>query len=238
MKKNNDPAPVIGVSTYHINDSGKYDLPAAYIHAVRRAGGAVVLLPPGEEQWRAIAPLLDGLILTGGGDINPDRYYGEEHDTIYNVNDERDGSEFQLAEFALSENLPTLGICRGAQVINVVTGGSLHEHLPDTYGEQTTHRLPPREPVPHTVKLQAGSRLADLLQQSQFDCASWHHQSLKNISDEFRVVAWAPDGVVEAIEHRSHPWLIAVQWHPELTAEDDALQQELFNGLVRQCRMD
>ena len=236
MKKTSKAAPIIGISTYGVNEAGKYDLQAEYIHAVRRAGGAVILLPPGESEWKSIVPLLDGLVLSAGGDINPERYAGEQHETIYNVNNSRDDSECYLAEYALSESLPTLGICRGAQILNIVTGGSLYEHLPDAYGEETIHRLPPKGPTPHTVILEGESRLADILQQPQFECVSWHHQALKNVSDEFAVVARAPDGVVEAIEHRTHPWLIAVQWHPELSAAEDPLQQELFNAHVRFCR--
>ena len=236
MNKKPSSMPIIGLTTYGVNDTGKYDLPREYIDSVRRAGGAVLLLPPGESNWRVITLLLDGLILTGGGDIDPQRYNGGHHEMVYNIDTERDESECQLAEYALESGLPTLGICRGAQMLNIVSGGSLYVHLPDKYGEQIAHRQPPREPVPHDVQLEGRSRLADIFKTDKFSCASWHHQALNDIPEAYAITARAADGVVEAIEHRQHPWLVAVQWHPELTAAEDPLQQELFNALVRQGR--
>lgn len=240
MKKNR-ARPLVGLSAYGLTDGDRYNLPADYVEAVRRAGGCAVLLPPGGEDWREVLPLLDALVLTGGGDINPGRYRGARHATIYNLDEARDASEFALAGAVLDDggehrDLPTLGICRGAQVLNIAAGGTLFEHLPDHYGDTVAHRAPPREPVPHAVTVDAASKLHAVLGSIHFTCQSWHHQALREIPPLFKPVAWAPDGAVEAIESPAHRFLMAVQWHPELTAAEDAVQQNLFDALVKAAR--
>lgn len=243
MKKNR-ARPLVGLSAYGLTDGDRYNLPAVYVDAVRRAGGCAVLLPPGDEDWREALPLLDALVLTGGGDINPERYRGARHETIYNLDEARDASEFALADAVLDGDgdlpnhgdLPTLGICRGAQVLNIAAGGTLFEHLPDHYGDTVAHRAPPREPVAHAVTVDATSKLHAVLGSLHFTCQSWHHQALREIPPVFKPVAWAPDGAVEAIESPARRFLMAVQWHPELTAAEDAVQQNLFDALVNAAR--
>ena len=225
-------APLIGLTTYHRNGDHKFDLPAEYVDAVRRGGGIPVLVPPGESRWEDVLQRLDAVVLTGGGDVSPEAYGGSDHPTLYMVDHERDASELSLARRAVDAGLPTLGICRGTQVLNVALGGTLVEHLPDVVGEEVSHRAPPREPIHHAVAVEPGSRLADVVGRLEFDCASWHHQSLKDVAPGLDVVAHAPDGTIEAVELVDHPWLIAVQWHPELTAADDATQQRLFDALA------
>jgi putative glutamine amidotransferase len=132
--------------------------------------------------------------------------------------------------------VPTLGICRGAQILNIAEGGTLIEHIPEEVGESTLHRAPPREPIAHRVHLTPGSRLRQILGQDEVEAASWHHQALRRVARSFEVTATAPDGIVEAIEMRDHPWLVAVQWHPELSAATDPLQQRLFDSLVQVAR--
>lgn len=225
-------APLIGLTTYGRGENNRYGLPAEYVDAVRRAGGIPVLMPPGEQPPEAWLGLLDGLVLSGGGDIDPARYGGSRHETIYNVDHERDAFEFALVGQALARRMPLLGICRGLQVINVHLGGTLHEHLPDVYGETVAHRAPPREPTPHALRIVAGTRLAGLLGREEVEAASWHHQGAKTLGQGLVPAAHAPDGAIEAIELPGHPWLIAVQWHPELTAACDPLQQGLFGALI------
>ena len=133
-------APLIGLTTYHRNGDHKFDLPAEYVDAVRRAGGIPVLVPPGESRWDDVLRRLDAVILTGGGDISPDAYGGRDHPMLYMVDDERDASEISLARRAVDSGLPTLGICRGTQVLNVALGGTLVEHLPDVVGEDAAAR--------------------------------------------------------------------------------------------------
>jgi putative glutamine amidotransferase len=226
-------APLIGITTYARNEENKFELPAAYIDAVRRAGGIPLLLTPGEERWQTLLSHLQGLVFTGGGDIDPQHYGGQPHEAIYMVDRERDASELALGQAAVEHGIPTLAICRGAQVLNVTLGGTLYEHLPDAIGEALAHRAPPREPTHHAVTVSAESRLAAVVQELEFTCVSWHHQGLREVAESFHIVARTPDGAIEAVEMRDHPWLIGVQWHPEITAAEDATQQRLFDGLIK-----
>jgi len=228
--------PLIGLTTYGRGADNRYTLPADYIDAVRRAGGVPLLIAPGESRVEAILDVIDALVLSGGGDIDPSRYEGKRHETNYSIDQERDTLELELARRVIDSSIPTLGICRGAQILNVVQGGKLIEHIPDEVGVKVLHRAPPREPVTHGVKLKAGSRLSQILGRDQFDATSWHHQALRGAAAGFDAVAHAPDGTIEAIEMPSHPWMIAVQWHPELSAASDPLQQKLFDALVEAAR--
>ena len=191
-----------------------------------------MLLPPGEERLDAILPLLKAVVFTGGGDIDPDLYGGKHHETIYMVEQERDRTEVQWARRVFDLGVPTLAICRGAQLLNISKGGDLIEHLPDVMGETVVHRAPPREPIAHPVRVLPESRLAGVLGATDFSCMSWHHQAIRRVAPGFEVVAHAPDGTIEGMEMPAHPWLFAVQWHPELTASEDPIQQRLFDALV------
>jgi len=224
--------PLIGITTYGRDDHDTFSLPAAYVDAVRRAGGIPVLIPPGEAHLALLMARLDGLILAGGGDIDPAHYNGQEHATIYMVDAERDSSELDLVRRVVESGVPTLGICRGVQVINVALGGTLIEHLPDEVGDAIAHRLPPRSPARHLVEIQPQSQLAAILGRVQVEPASWHHQALRQPAAGLTVVAQAADGAIEAVEMLGHPWLVAVQWHPEITAAVDPVQQQLFDALV------
>lgn len=228
--------PLIGLTTYGRNQENRFTLPAEYVDGVRRAGGIPLLIPPGEAQLEKLLPHLNGLILTGGGDLDPELYGGQPHETIYSIDPERDRSELALTRRVLESNLPTLGICRGLQVLNVALGGTLIEHLPDVVGQAVAHKEQPHGPIPHPVQIQAGSRLAEITRSEQIETASWHHQALKQVALGLNVVASAPDGTIEAVELPDHPWLVAVQWHPELTAATDASQQRLFDALVEAAR--
>jgi len=226
--------PLIGITTYGEDEQRHFPLPREYVDSVRRAGGVPILLPPGERRLRELFALLDGLILAGGGDLDPSVYGGTDHETIYMTDIERDAEELQLARMAIDTGKPTLGICRGIQVLNVVLGGTLHEHLPDIVGEEILHRLPPRAPGEHSIAVTPGSRLAKIMGELEFSAASWHHQAIRDVADPLEVVAHAPDGTIEAVEMPSHRWLIGVQWHPELTSATDPLQQQLFDTFVRE----
>ena len=224
--------PIIGITTYGRDETNRFTLPAEYVDSIRRAGGTPVLLPPGESDCDRWLGLMDGLVLAGGGDIDPAAYGGRRHETVYMVDSERDASELALARKVLDNGVPTLGICRGVQIVNVALGGTLHEHLPDAVGDTVAHRSPSRDPTPHRVDLTEGSGLAAILGTLSFSAASWHHQAIRDVAPSLEVVAHAPDGVVEAFEMASHRWFYGVQWHPELTAADDPVQQRLFDALV------
>ena len=220
------------MTTYGRGPHNRFILPAEYVDAVRRAGGVPLLLPPGEERLDAILPLLKAVVFTGGGDIDPDLYGGKHHETIYMVEQERDRTEVQWARRVFDLGVPTLAICRGAQLLNISKGGDLIEHLPDVMGETVVHRAPPREPIAHPVRVLPESRMAGVLGATDFSCMSWHHQAIRRVAPGFEVVAHAPDGTIEGMEMPAHPWLFAVQWHPELTAAEDPIQQRLFDALV------
>jgi putative glutamine amidotransferase len=230
------PRPVIGITTYGRDEDNRFRIPSPYVDAVRRAGGVVILIPPGEELGQELLSVVDGVILAGGGDIDPEHYGGHHHESIYSVDAERDRSELGLARHLVSSTIPTLGICRGHQILNVSLGGTLYEHLPDIVGETVIHRLPPREPTEHLVAVDEKSRLAGILGETRFNAASWHHQAIRDAATGLVVVAHAPDGTIEACELPSHPWLFSVQWHPELTAHVSPTQQRLFDALVDACR--
>lgn len=226
-------APIIGITTYSRNEGGEFTLPGAYVDAVQQAGGVPILLPPNQPDPARILDIVDGLLFAGGGDLDPATYGGQPHHTIYLVDEERDSFELALAKLALTSDTPTLGICRGMQVLNVASGGTLITHVPEVYGDQITHRLDhPRRPIPHDVSLVPGSRLAALMGTNQVTVVSWHHQAVQQIPAGWRQVATAADGLVEAMEWEAHPWLVAVQWHPELSP-DAAEHQRLFQTLVR-----
>lgn len=227
--------PLIGITTYEINKKGRYTLPAEYVMAVRDAGGIPVLLPPGEEFLRQLLEPLDGFIFAGGGDIDPHWYGGNNHPAITQVSRERDKFEFGLAKQVFQMAMPVLGICRGQQLLNVATGGTLIEHLPDRVGEEVVHQGAGEEGVVHPVEITRDSRLADILGVEPLETVSKHHQAVDVIPAEWRIVARAPDGVVEALEHRSHPWMIAVQWHPELSLSETR-HLNLFKALVEEAR--
>lgn len=232
--------PRIGITTYGRGGDGRlegrFHVPAAYVDAVRRAGGVPLLLPPGETHANELFALVDGVVMVGGPDVEPALYGGTNHPQVYGVDRERDASEIALARAVVSENLPTLGVCRGAQVLNVALGGTLIEHLPDVVGESVLHRGPERDYVPHAVHVEANSKLARVLGATDVSPASSHHQAIRRPAPGLAIVARAPDGTIEAVEMRDHPWLVAVQWHPEHTAREDATQQRLFDELVRAAR--
>jgi putative glutamine amidotransferase len=228
--------PLIGLTTYGRSADGRFTLPGEYVDAVRRAGGVPLLLAPGESNWEAVLGLVDAFVLTGGGDIDPSCYRGRAHELNYGIDRERDTLELLIARRLIDSGMPTLGICRGAQILNIAEGGTLIEHIPEEVGEAVLHRAPPREPVPHAIHIRPGSRLAQILQREQIEAASWHHQAPRKVARSFEVVATADDGIVEALEMPAHPWLIAVQWHPELTAASDPLQQQLFDAVVQAAR--
>lgn len=223
--------PIIGITTYGRNESGQFHLFGQYIDAVRQAGGLAVLLPPGDKSPKEILPIIDGLILTGGGDIDPKLYHGQNHPKIERIDHERDDFEKELASIVLQASTPVLGICRGQQMLNIVTGGNLIPHLPDLYGTKVVHRSKNKKATPHIVRLEASSKLTKIIGETKIEIMSLHHQGIGEVSRDWQVVAWAADGVIEAQEHVQHPWMLAVQWHPELSPEDE-FQQRLFRAFI------
>jgi len=225
--------PVIGISSYPRNGTPPgFAVPCGYVDGVRRAGGIPIVLPPGDPDPAHYLDLVDGLILSGGGDLDPESYGGKPHQALYSVCSERDSFELKLVRAVLErQDRPVLCVCRGMQVLNVACGGDLHIHIPDSFENAIAHRRPERLPAEHHATVERSSRLATTLGVMDVIVQSWHHQAVREVGRGLRAVAWAEDGVIEAIEHDSHAWCLAVQWHPELQPHDP-VQQRLFSELV------
>jgi len=225
--------PLVGLTTYTPpgDEKRKYSIPAEYVDSLRSAGMEVLLLAAGDAA-ACLAPL-DGLVLSGGGDLDPELYGGAVHDKTYMVDRVRDDFELDLARNARALAMPILGICRGLQILNVLAGGSLVAHVPDAVGESVVHRAPPREPIVHGVEVSTeNSRLAEAIGTGGAEIMSWHHQAVDVLGEGLRVTARSPDGLIEALEPVSPVagWVVAVQWHPELNAATDGKQAALFQA--------
>ena len=236
-------APLIGVSTSVTIDEypERAYVNAAYLRAVEQAGGVPVLLAPqlSAAARDALWPRLDGLVLTGGGDIEPSRFAEAAHPKTTLVSIERDALELELVDRALREDVPVFAICRGLQVLNVALGGSLHQHVPDVFGDGVQHSQSAKRHVPtHDVKLQMeGTRLGAILGASELRVNSFHHQAVHRLGRDLRDVAWAPDNVIEALEHADRGrFVVAVQWHPEELVGHDAAARALFTAVVDAAR--
>ncbi len=227
---------IVGITTDPRGQGGAFEVSADYVACVRRAGGAAVLLPPGETRWRSWLSSIDALIITGGGDIDPSRYGGRLHPSVEEVNPERDQSEIALAREVVARGLPCLCICRGAQILNVAFGGSLIEHLPEATDGRVHHFDPAGGFVAHRVQIRGGSRLSALLSVEAVTVMSSHHQAVSHPGRGLSSVATAGDGVIEAVEMEGQPWLVAVQWHPEVAAVKETSGQRLFDAVVGEAR--
>ena len=227
--------PVIGITSYAQEAKwGVWHLPAvliplAYVDAVERAGGRAVVIPPTEEGVEEILEALDGVIFSGGADVDPSRYGAEPHPETDTPQTRRDAGEMALLQAALARDMPVLAICRGFQLLNVARGGDLIQHLPEEVGH-VVHKQVPGEFAEHPVEIKEGSRLAAIVGERS-DVTSHHHQALGRVGDGLVETAWAADGTLEGIEDPSLRFAVGVQWHPE-AGEDAAL----FDALVEQAR--
>jgi putative glutamine amidotransferase len=206
-----------------------------YAEAIARARGVVLTVPPLAESLPDVESLVaavDGVLIQGGGDIDP-AHYGEEKrsDTVYGIVAAHDEFELAVVREAVRQDKPLLAICRGIQLLNVALGGTLHQDLGDVLSDRESHW-----DTYHPVTLTAGSRLALAMDTTAPQrCHSYHHQALRDVALELTVVARAPDNTVEAVEHQDAQWIVGVQWHPEDDALATADQQKLFDGFVAQC---
>lgn len=229
------------------NDGRLLTLNPDFVLSIAAAGGAPVLLPPlapgGAVDEAAIEALLDGvdgIVLSGGDDIDPVAYGQAVHPKTVLLDRERDRSDLALAATALRRDLPILGVCGGMQLLNVALGGTLHQHLADLRAETYPDLLPihdaqeTAEPT-HVVRLEAGSRVGELMGNEPLATNSRHHQAIADLGRGLAVTARAEDLVIEAIESGDHTFVIGVQWHPEEHVGDPR-HLSLFGGLVRAAR--
>ncbi|MEO6712105.1 MAG: gamma-glutamyl-gamma-aminobutyrate hydrolase family protein [Mycobacteriales bacterium] len=223
--------PVIGITTYveqarwGVWDTTAALLPYSYVRAVEAAGGRAVLLPPTDHGVDETIAFIDGLILAGGADLDPALYGADAHPETTLLRLDRDSGEAHILRAALDNRTPVLGICRGMQLLNVVSGGTLHQHLPDVVGN-TGHRPEPGVFGEHGVRFEPGS-LACRLLGDRSDVKSYHHQGIDQVAATLTATGWADDGTVEVLERVDSAYAIGVLWHPE-EGEDAGL----FRGLV------
>ncbi|NUR83821.1 MAG: gamma-glutamyl-gamma-aminobutyrate hydrolase family protein [Nonomuraea sp.] len=223
--------PLIGISCYV--ETARFTvwemqaslIPHTYVTQVERAGGQPVVIPPVGEPG-GVVDRLDGLILAGGGDLDPASYGQSPGDHTGYIRDFRDEAEFSLLRAALERRIPLLGICRGMQVLNVALGGSLHQHVPDVVGH------PGHSPAPAVygdlpVHPVAGTHLAAILGEGPVDAQHYHHQSIDRLASGLTISARAEDGIIEAVDVDDHPFALAVQWHPEVGTDT-----RLFKTLI------
>jgi putative glutamine amidotransferase len=231
--------PVIGItlSPFHTNTTSQENPPSwpAYARAVASGGGSPVFIPTLLEPNRTEALLdrLDALVLSGGGDIHPERY-GEEISTDLDEPDpERDAFEFASLNFALERQMPFLGICRGIQVMNVVLGGTLIQDIPSEYPQNLPHVQLEEDRNPHhVVKLHSGTMLGEVFGGTEIEVNSFHHQAIRAVATGLRVSGRSRDGIIEAVELEGFPFGVGVQWHPERMLQQES-SQSLFRALVK-----
>ena len=252
------PRPLVAVPAYRLSGgrvSGWTDashaVPEQYVAALSRAGArAVMLAAPDPSPASEILAPFDALLLIGGGDVEARRYGRGPHPADY-LEPDRDELELALATEAVRSGLPTLAICRGAQVLNVALGGSLHQHLPDLASMAEHGQAPVGDAVNHPVRVAPGTTLAEIGGPRLAACNSQHHQGIDRLGSGLAAVGWTEDGLIEAVEAigsdgerqpgrpargNSSGWALGVQWHPERTAATDPVQQALFDAFADRAR--
>jgi putative glutamine amidotransferase len=233
--------PLVAITGRRLGETKKWPyagasaIPRAYLDAVGRAGGLPVVVDPAGD----LVPLLDrvdALVLSGGPDVDPACYGEEPHAEVYGIDRAADEAELAVARAAVERGTPTLAICRGLQVLNVALGGTLHQHIPDLPGIERHGR--PGEAGggwQHDIDVLPESQLGSVFGTTRVTGSCHHHQAVGKVGAGLRVTATADDGIVEGLEVDG-TWLLAVQWHPEDTADTDPAQQRLFDALVERAR--
>lgn len=234
--------PLIGITSGQVHNTSGIpvtQIGRAYIAAVVRAGGLPLILPVGIAPTAAQVLLnrLDGLLVSGGGDIDPQRFNGNRHPMVGHVSAERDALEIALVKTALVSHKPLLAICRGIQVLNVALGGTLFTHIPDQVENALKHDWYPdfpRDKIAHPITLTNNSLLRRIYGAAEIQVNSLHHQGVSKLGNGLTPTAFAPDGLVEGVEVDGAAFAIGVQWHPECLP-DDAGTQSLFKAFINAC---
>ncbi|MDP6393834.1 MAG: gamma-glutamyl-gamma-aminobutyrate hydrolase family protein [Desulfobacterales bacterium] len=237
--------PLIGITcsrvvggTWSQNSPGRFMDYAfdEYSSVVHHCGGAPILIPTAQnhESLQSICERLNGVILTGGPDIDP-HFYGEEPlSGLGEIDEAIDLTELAVVKIALKKDLPILGICRGLQVLNVSEGGTLYQDIPSQVKESINHLQKKDKSVnAHYVRIDENTGLHLIFKRKKIQVNSRHHQAIKDLASSLIVTAWAQDGLIEAVENPSRTFVIGVQWHPEGTWKKDAFSKKLFHSLIR-----
>jgi putative glutamine amidotransferase len=239
----NTRRPIIGITGGNAKSptgADIFQLGRAYLEAVHRAGGTPLMIPNNLDaiELNPILKHLDGILFSGGGDIETARFKGRPHIKVSGVSPERDQLEFVLLKKALNRHLPLLAICRGIQVLNVAFGGDLYTHIADQMAAPLKHDWYPnypRDKHAHNVSLTKGSLLRDIFQEMEVPVNSLHHQGISKLGEGLTGVAFAPDGLVEGVEIKGERFAIGVQWHPECLPDDKPMQA-LFASFIAACQ--
>lgn len=237
-------APMIGVTTYRTHNRYGHPqicLSEAYVASLAQAGALPVLVPLGlsEPALDELVSRLDGMLFSGGGDVEPERYGSQPHPLVDNVDLDRDRVELHLLQKVLAAGQPFLGICRGLQVINIGLGGTLYEDILDQKPGSLRHSTPddlPRYHLAHPVRLESNSQLSKILAHPEIQVNSQHHQGIRLLANDLKPTAYAPDGIIEAFEIPSFRYGLAVQWHPEWLQEHPPMRA-LFCSFVEACSL-
>jgi putative glutamine amidotransferase len=238
--------PLIGISTSYYSSANGMNtvrLNQAYVDAISLAGGIPVLIPSSitPEDLAELTERLDGLLLSGGGDISVGLFDGEDHPSISGVDPNRDTAELNLVRLFKETDKPIFGICRGVQAINVALGGSLNTNIPTQVDTTINHSndapegVATRRSIVHSVDLQPGSKLSGIVGTTKLEVNSFHHQGVRKVAAGAVITGHAPDGTIESLEFPDHPFCIGVQWHPEWLTHQ-AETQQLFKAFVDSAR--
>jgi len=234
--------PMIGITSSLIRKrSGSLvcQVGQAYINSIQKAGGIPLMIPVGKDtpSLDSLLSRLDGVLFTGGADIDPLRFNAQTHPRVYGVSQARDTLEFTLIEKALEGDMPMLAICRGIQVLNVAFGGSLYLDIEDQKPNALKHDWFPgyaRDKLAHSVKLFPGSRLNSIFGTPEIQVNSLHHQGISQIGENLKATAFSPDGLIEGLEVKEKSFALGVQWHPESMPDDPGMQR-LFQAFIKAC---
>ncbi len=237
--------PFIGIPTHNERSKEdkippRYAMSQSYTWAVEEVGGAPFLVPLLHDRTtlRALYDQMDGLLLAGGGDLDPARYGEAPHPHLLDVDVLRDRVETVMTQWALAEGKPLLAICRGVQMLNVTAGGTLIQDIPTMRPSQLVHQwhlLRPRHYRAHTVEVTPGTRLERAVGSGRVQVNSLHHQAIKDVAPGFIVNAVAADGLVEGIEKPGSQFVVGVQWHPEVLAIEDPSMRQIFADFVAEA---
>jgi len=241
-KMNSQQPPLIMIPVPVQHGDLRYSMGKYYIHALIKAGATPLLVPVSlnDAEQRRLYDLCDGVLLTGGADCDPKRFGESKHEKTDGIDPARDHAEILLTQWAVAEDKPIFGICRGVQMMNVALGGSLIQDIPSQVQTQQEHRVGvlnmPREKSLHTTAIDANSRIASIIKNSEVGVNSFHHQALKKVAPGLVVTSRSNDGIIESVEMPNKQFVLGVQWHPEDMADLRDDMQALFDEFVKTCK--
>lgn len=235
--------PIIGLTSSfeHTETTERVFLPLSYFQSIRHFGGIPLLLPvyATQEELEYLLDQCDGVILTGGDDIDPSLYGEEKLNDTVEIAPERDSQEGKVIDLAMARNLPILGICRGIQMLNVHLGGSLYQDIPAQIPSEVAHRMEkPYHRASHECRLVPGTPMYALCGREVVGVNSHHHQAVKDPAPSLRVMGRAEDGIIEALYDPEKPFVWAVQWHPERIWDIEDGSAKLFEAFIEACRKE